>query len=438
VKRSAFAAATTLVAMLTFGVSGAFAASTLESPLTKVAAHDGVSVPPALAHAVARKLDVSPAAVAAAGSQGSAKQQELSASDGVPLDLFGLTVALSGDGRTALVGAPYREVGAAYVFVEQGGKWTEAQELDDPTGAIGDGFGYGPALSADGSTALVGDLLGGADQTGIVYSYARQGGTYVLNGQMTPPDGDPGDEFGASASLSGLGNVALIGAPTHNSYEGGAYLFVHGAHSWTLQREFQNPDVAGSGYGISVSEAADGLGGVVGAPLGNDVQGAAFAVNEVTGSQKELVASDASEGAFFGVSVSIDALGTRILVGSPSANMGDGAAYVFDLGKGGWTQSQELVQSNPGCCDQFGTAVSIDYLGNAALIGAPGRNGADGSVYTFAGYPTLTQRRELDNPVAGSEGAYGDSVAVDALGDQLLIGAPYENNAQGAAFAAPN
>lgn len=356
----------------------------------------------------------------------------------MPLDLFGVTVALSADGHTALVGAPGRTVGAAYVFVEQGSKWTEQQEIDSPAGSAGDTYGLSVALSADGSTALVGAPTGGADQAGIVYAYARQGSRYVLNGQLTPSDGAFSDEFGASVSLSGIGNVALIGAPIHNGYQGAAYVFVHGAHSWSQQREFQNPGVAGSAYGISVSEAPDGLAGVVGAPLGNDVQGAAYVVSELNGSQQELVASDASEGAFFGVTVSMNALGTRALVGSPTANLGDGAAYVFDAAKAGWTQSQELVQNNPGCCDQFGYAVALDYLGTVAVIGSPGRNGTDGSAYTFAGYPTLTQQRELDNPLVNSGGEYGFSVALDAFGNQLLIGAPYSNNAQGAAWAAPN
>jgi FG-GAP repeat len=294
------------------------------------------------------------------------------------------------------------------------------------------------ALSADGSTALVGAPTGGSNQAGVVYSYARLSGTYALGGQIASPDGASGDEFGASVSVSGLGNVALIGAPIHNGYQGAAYAFVHHARSWSEEREFVNPGAPGSAYGLSLSEAVDGLTGVVGAPLGNDVQGAAYVVSELNGSQQELVASDAAEGSFFGISVSINALGTRVLVGSPFANLGDGAAYVFDNSKGAWTQSQALVQSNQGGSDAFGYAVALDYLGNAALIGAIGRNGTDGSAYTFAGYPTLTQQRELDDPVPGSAAEHGFSVALDALGDQLLIGAPYQDNAQGAAWAASN
>ncbi len=142
---------------------------------------------------------------------------------------------------------------------------------------------------------------------------------------------------------------------------------------------------------------------MVGAPLGNHVQGAAYVVSELTGSQQELVASDAAEGSFFGISVSMNALGTRVLVGSAFANLGDGAAYVYDYSRSVWTQSQELVQSNPGGSDAFGYSVALDYLGNVALIGATGRNGTDGSAFTFAGYPTLTQQREFDDPVPGSE-----------------------------------
>jgi FG-GAP repeat len=118
--------------------------------------------------------------------------------------------------------------------------------------------------------------------------------------------------------------------------------------------------------------------------------------------------------------------------------LGDGAASVYDISKGGWTQSQELVQQNPSGSDAFGYSVALDYLGNAALIGATGRNGTDGSAFTFSGYPTLTQQRELDDPVPSSDAEYGFSVALDALGDQLLIGAPYQANGQGAAWAVAN
>ena len=243
-KRSGFAAAVTVAATLVFGVSGSLAASLPGSPLTNVAAHDGVSVPSSLAHAIAQNLGVAPAVAAAGASQAQSQQQELQAPDGVPGDFFGEGVPTA-DGHTALVGAPFRAVGAAYVFVEQAAKWTLQQELQSPAGAATDSYGFSVALSGDGSTALVGAYTGGSTQNGVVYSYALQGSRYVLNGQMTAPDGAPGDEFGASVSLSGLGNVALIGAPTHNGYQGAVYAFVHGAHD----------DVHGALYVVSQRRA---------------------------------------------------------------------------------------------------------------------------------------------------------------------------------------
>jgi hypothetical protein len=436
VLRSAFATTAALAATLTIGVTAGVAAPQPVSPLARVAAHDGLSVPSSLTNAITKKLGMTPRA-AAALVQAPTRQQELQASDGMPLDLFGLTLSLSADGHTALVGAPGRTVGAAYVFVEHGGKWSEQQQLDSPAGPAPDSYGGSVTLAGDGATALVGAYTGNG-LSGVVYSYARQGGSYVLDGQITAPDGTAGDVFGASVSLSGLGNVALIGAPDHNGYQGAAYVFVHRAGSWREQREFQDPAAAGEAYGFSVSEAADGLTGAVGAPLADGGQGAAYVVSELKSSQQRLVGTASPPTSLFGLSVSIDALAGRVLVGSPSANLGDGAAFVFDKSRGGWTQSQELVPSNPGGSDAFGYSVALDYPGNLALIGAPGRNGTAGGAFTFAGDGTLSQQRELMEPTPVLGDQYGYSVAVDALGSELLIGAPYRDDAKGAVWAVDN
>lgn len=69
-----------------------------------------------------------------------------------------MSVAVSGD--TALVGAPYCDVagnvvaGAAYVFVRSGGAWVAQAKLTAADGAALDIFGYSVALSGD--TALIG------------------------------------------------------------------------------------------------------------------------------------------------------------------------------------------------------------------------------------------------------------------------------------------
>ena len=441
--RSALATTAALAAVLAFGVSAAAAAPRPGTPLTKIAAHDHLKLPRGLAKAIDHRLGKAPRLATASSGQAPAHQQELQASDGTFGDFFGYTVSLTADGQTALVGAPNRTIGAAYVFVKHGGKWSEQQEIDSPAGAAQDTYGLAVSLSGGGQTALVGAPTGDGGN-GIVYSYERQGGKYVLDGQITASDGAYGDEFGVSVSLSGLGNVALISAVDHNGYQGAAYVFVNHGKSWSQQREYQDPVAPGEAYGYSVSEAADGLVGVVGAPFANGGQGAAYVFSELGSSQHQLVGSVVSTDpptSLFGLSVSVDALGTRVLVGSPSANYGDGATFVYDQTWGGWTQSQELVQSNPSGADLFGYSVALDYLGNVALIGATERNGTAGSAFVFAGNGTLTQQRELAEPGAEPGDQYGFSTAVDALGDQLLIGAPYapyNGTSQGEAWAVAN
>ena len=436
--RSAFATTAALAATLAFGVTGAVAAPKPGTPFGRMAAHDHMSVPSPLAHAIKQRLGLRPHAAVAGANQAPAQQQELQASDGMPVDFLGWTVSLTADGHTALVGAPGRTVGAAYVFVEHGGKWSQKQVLESPEGSAADSYGWSVSLSGDGTTALVGAYSGNGGN-GIVYSYALKGGRYVLDSHITAPDAAYGDEFGYAVSLSALGNVALVGSPDHNGFQGAAYVFVHRGGSWHQLREYQDPVALGEAYGASVSEAADGLAGVVGAPFANLAQGAAYVFSELGSSQQTLVGDPAAQPFLFGLTVSIDGLGNRVLVGSPSANLGDGAAFVYDKSASGWNESQELVQSDPSGADLFGYSVALDYPGNVALIGAMERNGTDGAAYTFAGNGTLTQQRELTEPTASGQGdEYGFSVAVNALGTELLIGAPYANNAQGAAWAVAN
>jgi hypothetical protein len=92
---------------------------------------------------------------------------KLLAEDGAANDQFGYSVALSADGGTALLGMPYDDfdgntnAGAAYVFRRDGDAWVQQAKLvSEPRGYSGS-FGSDVALSADGRTALVGVIFRG-------------------------------------------------------------------------------------------------------------------------------------------------------------------------------------------------------------------------------------------------------------------------------------
>ena len=74
---------------------------------------------------------------------------------------LGVSVALSADGNTALIGGNNDNsfVGAAWVFTRTAGVWTQQGAKLTGSGEVGGGlFGWSAAVSSDGNTALIGGL----------------------------------------------------------------------------------------------------------------------------------------------------------------------------------------------------------------------------------------------------------------------------------------
>ncbi len=111
------------------------------------------------------------------------QQQKLVAPGGALHDYFGWSAALSADGNLALVGAPWSNTGGqagqgkAYAFARDGTTWYQSTCLVAADGEAYDNFGQSAALSADGKTALVGapydDVTDCAD-CGAFYPFYQQ------------------------------------------------------------------------------------------------------------------------------------------------------------------------------------------------------------------------------------------------------------------------
>jgi hypothetical protein len=83
---------------------------------------------------------------------------KLVGSGAVDLAWQGFSVSLSADGDTAIVGGCQDNVfvGAAWVYTRLGGVWSQQAKLAG-TGAVGVAFqGFSVALSGDGKTAILG------------------------------------------------------------------------------------------------------------------------------------------------------------------------------------------------------------------------------------------------------------------------------------------
>jgi hypothetical protein len=77
-----------------------------------------------------------------------------------PSGLFGASVALASDGNTALIGDPaaHSFLGAAWTFTRRGSTWTRQQALTGTGESSAGWLGNSVALSGDGNAALIGAL----------------------------------------------------------------------------------------------------------------------------------------------------------------------------------------------------------------------------------------------------------------------------------------
>ncbi|HKQ49833.1 MAG TPA: thrombospondin type 3 repeat-containing protein [Phycisphaerae bacterium] len=360
-------------------------------------------------------------------------QSKLLANDGVNGDLFGYSVAVSGD--TAIVGAwghdppstPYLS-GAAYVFVRDGVGWIQQAKLTPTDQGYQDRFGHSVAI--DGDTAVVGAVSAG-NYAGAAYVFVRSGTVWTQQAKLTASDAAPYDSFGNSVAL--FGDTAVIGADNGDNSgfktegPGSAYIFVRSGGIWTEQAKLTAMDGAiGDAFGHSVSVSADTA--VVGAWLddhaGGSNAGSAYVFIRSGGvwtHQAKLTTSDA---AWFGYSVALS--GDTALVGARLAGNA-GSAYVFIRSGTLWTQQATLTPSDASA-DDFGFSVAVSA--DKAVVGARLEgDGNEGAAYVFAKPPTgwinMTETSRLVAYDASAHQEFGVSVSIS---DDTTIVGTYQYN----------
>ena len=196
----------------------------------------------------------------------------------------GRSVAISADGKTAMIGAPGDNgAGATWVFTLSGGVWTQQGNKQVGSGSVGaDGFGYPVALSADGNTAIIGGT-GDASPLGAAWVFTRSAGTWSQQGNKLVGTGGSGSGYGSTegsaVAISADGNTAIIGGNTDGSNAGAIWVFTRSAGTWTQQgNKFKGTGGAVSSYaqqGSSAALSADGTTLIEGGPENNTNYGIA-------------------------------------------------------------------------------------------------------------------------------------------------------------------
>jgi FG-GAP repeat len=381
----------------------------------------------------------------------------------------GMSVALSADGNTAIVGGPgpsngdrdrspsVGPAGAAWVFVRSGDVWTQQDKLVGTTDTYGGGLwsqGMSVALSADGNTAIVG---GPSDNrtTGAAWVFTRNGGVWTQQGSklvgtgahlaaQTPlPLGQ-----GMSVALSADGNTAIVGGWGTEA----AWIFTRSGGVWTQQgnKMVGSGAVGSARQGMSVALSADGITAIVGGWSDNSKAGAAWVFvrsGDVWVQQgKKLVATDAVGSARQGTSVALSADGNTAIVGGPGDNPRDrsvpfglgaaGAAWVFTRIGGVWTQQgNKLVGSGTLGRANQGTSVALSADGDTAIVGG---FADDGSVAGWRAWVFTRSdghwKQEKNLVATGIVGKSAPSVALSNDGSTIIVGGSNDNGGVGAAW----
>ncbi len=391
--------------------------------------------------------------------------------------------------------------GAVYVYA--GEDWTRQAFIKASNTGSSDQFGSALALSADGNTLAVSAPFEDSSATGIngeqsdnsvnqsgaVYIYTRTGNTWTQDAYVKPSNtGDPagGDTFGYTIALSDDGRTLAVGAPSEDSADSGidgnerdnsaiaagaVYVFARpDGGTWSQQAYVKSSTTRANilfGYSVALDANGDRL--AAGAYDEDGGRGAAFVFtrsDDTWSEQARLQASNTEPGDSMGAWVTISDDGNTVAAGAADedsfltgVNPGDqggddqatntsaGAAYVFAAAESGWSQQAYVKASNAGHEDWFGVRLALSGDGNTLIVGAPNEDSAAtgfdgdqdndsaqeaGAVYVY----TLTNGGWThEDYVKGSNteefDEFGSSVALNEDGTVMAVGARFEDSGAG-------
>jgi hypothetical protein len=361
----------------------------------------------------------------------------------------GESVALSGDGNTAIVGGfnDNSSAGAAWVFSQSGGVWTQQGSKQVGAGAVGDAEqGNSVALSADGTTAIAGgptnNTIAGAAWVFTLGGSVELFGSGAVGGALQ----------GWSVALSADGNTAIVGGPYDSSRAGAVWAFIRSSGVWTpggtkLPRGTGAVGAAQQGYSVALS--ADGNTAIVGGYADNSDAGAAWVFTQSGGvwtqQGSKLFGVGAVGAAEQGQSVALSADGNTAIVGGPVDDSTAGAAWVFTRSGGVWAPGGTKLPLGAGAVGPAhqGASVALSADGNTAIVGGPYDNSTAGAAWVFTrsgGGVWTRQGPKLFGSGAVGAALQGVSVALSADGTTAIVGGSGDNSDAGAAwvFTAPS
>jgi hypothetical protein len=325
-------------------------------------------------------------------------------------------------------------VGAAYVYVRNGTAWTRQAYLKASNPDSQDLFGTSVAIHGDtivigapGESSQGNEANNGSTGAGAAYVFVRNGGTWTQQAYLKAANTEPNASFGPDAfgsSVSVFQDTIAIGAPGEDgagtdvsgdpsdnalSNAGSVYIFRRTGSAWEQEsylKEAQPTSNGAFGAATSLHENTLAIGSNGDRPVSIFVR-----ANQQWELQASFRGDNTESGDLFGSALALN--GDRLIAGArgessrsrmsnrhPEDNSygGAGAAYVFQRLGTTWRQVHYLKALNTDAADGFGWAVGISP--NGALVGAPMEDShstspisnsalSSGSVYIYGGGPSL-------------------------------------------------
>ncbi|ENM5855448.1 hypothetical protein NTE09_003477 [Vibrio mimicus] len=395
-------------------------------------------------------------------------------------DNFGVSLTLSGDNKTLVVGAYYEDngvkgvisdgseitdvstavdSGAVYVFTRNNrGIWSQSAYLKASNTGAEDNFGTSLALSEDGKTLVVGASAedngfkgiitdgseasdsGTAVDSGAVYVFSKSNtGTWSQSAYIKASNTGASDLFGSSVAISKDGKTLAVGAPTEDNAVKG--IITNGSEATDVGTVNNSGAVylftqSDSGEWSQIAYFKASNTGV------SDLFGSVIALSD-NGKMLVVGAYNEDNGA-----KGIITNGSEVIDLGTATN--SGAVYVFIKdSSGSWAQSAYIKASNTGADDNFGASLAASEDDNTLAVGAwfednsvtgvvvDGSEITDlstinnaGAVYVFTkdNAGVWLQSAYIKGSNTGSGDSFGASLSVSDNGKTLAVGATGESN----------
>jgi len=221
--------------------------------------------------------------------------------------VFGATIAISSNGDTLVVGAPWQSgwEGAVYVFALNTGGYKELPDtasgtadqffICDPNSAYGIGnpeLGQSVAISADGKTIVAGEPCAGTGGQAVVYDEPSGGWLKAGDGitaGLTPlrPQVFNIQQLGWTVAISGDGNTIAAEDPDYNAPGGFVATFAKPSGGWS---HVNPPDPKNFSTIITPDDDASGIrDDVAGTPVAISSDGGTIFIGTVSASGQGAV-----------------------------------------------------------------------------------------------------------------------------------------------------